>query len=785
MRNAILNHKCIVLIFLGILLVFSVQGVGYGQTLTASTPRPLTGATLHESVVTLTLSGGTYVRFRWDIADALTVSGIPGVAIGRFNRFGQTGPAWFGVERVSDTKITVGLGFDGVIDTDATLTFTVGSGAIANYNGPALTAAVPVTTQVVNEPTVAPSDREDPSDQDPDEKRTPGPIVNQTTEPEHLQGTWLWMVVPTNAVDGRDIDSLAAASNGVVTETHVAQNGVNAGDAVGGLQWTRSGIRWSEQQCRKYSVTREPNALLQFLTLGLLEDECIDPTVCWSDNINSVVSDLGMGTGDNTKAHTAYALINLVSARDQNTTMWVQSGDTITVWLNGRVVHRDAAESHDCRKLDVLLACDPEICLPDPALQESKEQAAAMPLKAGNNLLLVKVRQHGEYWGMKIRAGGDFTPAIPTAVSGNLTQATPTANTTANVPPTTTQGTLGTTTTVSLLPSPVASPAIGEQLTLSLNIAGGENVAGYQATVQFDTTALRYVSSANANYLPAGAFYVPPVVEGHRVKVAATSLAGESSGAGPLATLTFEVIAVKASTLTLADVLLTDRAGQTAVPQVENAQITERPESDKLKGDVNGDGTVNIADLVLVASNLGETGQTAADVNGDGVVNIADLVLVAGTLGTTAAAPSLLHPDSLERLTSADVHLWLSQARHLRLTDATSQRGILFLEQLLAALTPSETALLANYPNPFNPETWIPYQLSKAADVTLTIYGIDGQVVRRLALGHQPAGVYQNRRRAVYWDGKNALGEPVASGVYFYTLTAGDFSATRKMLIRK
>ena len=93
--------------------------------------------------------------------------------------------------------------------------------------------------------------------------------------------------------------------------------------------------------------------------------------------------------------------------------------------------------------------------------------------------------------------------------------------------------------------------------------------------------------------------------------------------------------------------------------------------------------------------------------------------------------------------------------------------------------------LLANYPNPFNPETWIPYQLADPTDVTLRIYAVDGGLVRTVSLGHQPAGVYQDRGRAVYWDGKNEFGEPVASGIYFYTLTAGDFTATRKMLIRK
>ena len=107
------------------------------------------------------------------------------------------------------------------------------------------------------------------------------------------------------------------------------------------------------------------------------------------------------------------------------------------------------------------------------------------------------------------------------------------------------------------------------------------------------------------------------------------------------------------------------------------------------------------------------------------------------------------------------------------------------LEEILATLLPQSTALLANYPNPFNPETWIPYQLAKAANVTLTIYDVRGIVVRRLVLGHQPAGFYQSRSRAAYWNGRNQLGEPVGSGTYFYTLTAGDFTATRKMLIRK
>ena len=210
------------------------------------------------------------------------------------------------------------------------------------------------------------------------------------------------------------------------------------------------------------------------------------------------------------------------------------------------------------------------------------------------------------------------------------------------------------------------------------------------------------------------------------------------------------------------------------------------PEPERLAEDINADGTVNIQDLVQVAAQLGATGENPADVNGDGVVNIQDLVQVAAQLGTGDSAPSAWGYTLKNAPTGAEVEQWLTQAQALNLTDATSQRGIRFLEQLLLALTPKETALLPNYPNPFNPETWIPYQLAKPADVTLRIHAVDGSLVRTLSLGHKTGGIYQNRSRAAYWDGKNALGEPVASGVYFYTLTAGDdFTATRKMFIRK
>ena len=104
---------------------------------------------------------------------------------------------------------------------------------------------------------------------------------------------------------------------------------------------------------------------------------------------------------------------------------------------------------------------------------------------------------------------------------------------------------------------------------------------------------------------------------------------------------------------------------------------------------------------------------------------------------------------------------------------------------LPAAPPPEATQLHRNYPNPFNPETWIPYQLANSGEVRMIIYDARGTLIRRLELGHQREGYYTSRSRAAYWDGRNEVGEKVASGVYFYTLTVGDFTATCKMLIWK
>ena len=335
---------------------------------------------------------------------------------------------------------------------------------------------------------------------------------------------------------------------------------------------------------------------------------------------------------------------------------------------------------------------------------------------------------------------------------------------------------------ISLTPSPVESPALGEQLTFSVSIMDGKNIAGYAFRLEFDTTALRYVSSSHTNYLPTGAFVVPPLVSGNQVTLAAASPNGEGEGAGTLTTVTFEVVAVKPSILRFSEMSLTDGDANALAVSVRNGKVIE---SVRLPADVNGDGVVDLEDMGLAAARLGQTGENTADVNDDDVVDEVDLLLIAAAIERGNGAPSLHAINVVEVFTAADVRHWLWLVRQEGLTDAKYQRGILLLEQLLAILTPKETAVLPNYPNPFNPETWIPYHLSEPRKVHISIYAADGRLVRVLSLGHQAAGIYDSRGRAAYWDGRNDLGESVASGVYFYTLTAGDFAATRRMLIRK
>ncbi len=125
-----------------------------------------------------------------------------------------------------------------------------------------------------------------------------------------------------------------------------------------------------------------------------------------------------------------------------------------------------------------------------------------------------------------------------------------------------------------------------------------------------------------------------------------------------------------------------------------------------------------------------------------------------------------------------------SQTRSIKVTPENLANALLSVK-FDSIGKPQQNKLLQNYPNPFNPETWIPYQLTEKSHVSISIYDTSGKLIRTLSLGFQSAGFYNSPSRAAYWDGRNAHGEPVASGLYFYMLTAGEFTATRRMLILK
>ena len=204
--------------------------------------------------------------------------------------------------------------------------------------------------------------------------------------------------------------------------------------------------------------------------------------------------------------------------------------------------------------------------------------------------------------------------------------------------------------------------------------------------------------------------------------------------------------------------------------------------------DVDNDGDVDINDLLSVISNFGSTSPGRNDVDKDTDVDADDIRQVFNELLTAERAAAGAPAQAARRIThtAEALHHYVQQTKQNGMLDGHLHRGLRVLEELIEPfLMPDETALLRNYPNPFNPETWIPYQLSKSSDVTFSIYSVNGTLVRTLSLGYQAAGVYRHRSRAAYWDGRNAHGESVASGVYFFTLTASDFIATGKMLIRK
>ena len=427
-----------------------------------------------------------------------------------------------------------------------------------------------------------------------------------------------------------------------------------------------------------------------------------------------------------------YGTVSIYSSQQQNTTMYFGNHNGFKVWLNGTLIY-ESLYYHDSHGYTDFLP---------------------VTLKQGLNVLLVATRAiYNNYLGFE--EGTEYTVAN---------------------------------TGVRYMLSPETIHR-DETFTLNIHARNVSNLMGWQFDIVFDPNRLEAVDVTEGDFLKTGAatFFQGGSIDNSNGQITGLTAARLStqgvSGTGPLVKARFKAKASGESEVTLRNLQFVSLGGATIDAIAHGIRITV--EEGLTMGDINRDGVVTIVDLVLVAQKLNQTvsADDPADVNGDGVVNILDLTVVAQAIGSTTAPAA--PPVGTDNIDAAMIEAWIAQARLEDDGSLAFKQGIENLEKLLASLIPEETALLANYPNPFNPETWIPYQLAEPAEVTLTIYDGAGQLLRRLAVGHQAAGIYRSRSRAAYWDGRNQLGEPVASGLYFYTLTTGDFTATRRMLILK
>ncbi|MXY99299.1 T9SS type A sorting domain-containing protein, partial [Candidatus Poribacteria bacterium] len=233
----------------------------------------------------------------------------------------------------------------------------------------------------------------------------------------------------------------------------------------------------------------------------------------------------------------------------------------------------------------------------------------------------------------------------------------------------------------------------------------------------------------------------------------------------------------------------------TDIPVNQVLHVVEEGVQTVILGDVNQDGQVDILDLLIVVVHFGENPPTnpRTDTNKDGQVNLEDLGQIIEIIEENqnhAAAPAQnAVSNRISTLSDADMALLYAFYQKIEeMPEDTTQIAVIkrFLKQLLIpARGPLETKLYANYPNPFNPETWIPYQLAVDAEINIRIYNTEGKIVRTLFSGHQKSGYYLNRNRAAYWDGRNQLGEQVASGVYIYELTTPTFKQTKRLVVVK
>ena len=311
------------------------------------------------------------------------------------------------------------------------------------------------------------------------------------------------------------------------------------------------------------------------------------------------------------------------------------------------------------------------------------------------------------------------------------------------------------------------------------------NLVGWTTVIEYSMSMLELQSAKEGDALDTkgkGTFFQEGKINNQSGTLMGLSSVylgtGGVEASGILVTLTFKAIKDGQSYLRFKKVKFSNPKGKVIPVDIVDTTITV---SSVPPCDVNADGSINIFDLILVAQSFGQEVKARVDTNGDGVVSIFDLIVVAQCFGQDTAPTIVSQPTAIFSM----VENWVHLAETTNDGSVEFDQGIVVLKEILSSIKPAETVLMANYPNPFNPETWIPYHLSQDAEVVIRIYDANGRIVRTLDVGFQSFGYYVSCGKAAYWDGKTDIGEIVSSGSYFCQIQAGDYTETRKMVILK
>ena len=694
-------------------------------TISVSSNPPLTEETLHESVITLDLIGGIFDQSAFSIRDAITLSGITDVYVDTFR-----------VVRVSDTQATVELEFYGNITTDSTLTVSLGAEAIEDYDGAALTSQISVSA--VTESIAASTD---------------APLTEAT-----LAGS-----VVTLTLSGRKFERSNSRIRGAVSVSGIA--GVTVGrlgvdrisDTEVTVELTFDGDITTDGTL---TFTVGAGAIASYNGPALTAQASVSATSTTTSANRAPVFTDGSSTTRTIAENTASG-VNIgspVAATDADT-------DTLTYTLGGTDaaafnIVSTSGQLQTNASLDYEIKSSYEVTVTATDDSEASNNSAAIAVTIN-----VTDVDEGE-----ITPVSDRTSAVRDAIVNAITGVDDAAEVT--------EAHLATITTLSIESETLTSLSVGDFDGLTgLNVLGlssNPNLTTLPSGIFDGLTALTKI-----NLETCGLTSLPSDVFDGLTSLEELNLSGNRFTTIPSGIL------VNLTSLTTFKIDNNYDENGDVVAQLPLPISLELVQSGELKAVVPTGAPFDIVvPLNITNGSIRELQpQSFRDgarlpISKGGVESLS--LFVERTAGTTAAVTVNIGSLPNKPSSHSGYRLVKSDDLPLEVIPAVNGAPSNNNQQI-----PDGTVFLPNYPNPFNPETWMPYQLANASDVTFTIYNMRGIVVRELALGHKSAGYYTSKNRAAYWNGRNNLGEKVAAGVYFSTLKAGDYTATRKMLIRK